>query len=50
MKKVSIWLIALAISFSIATLNPSIAQLPDPGMVIDPDRTALVITDPQNDF
>ncbi len=25
------------------------AQLPDPGMVID-DRTALVITDPQNDF
>jgi nicotinamidase-related amidase len=25
------------------------AQLPDPGMVVD-DRTALVITDPQNDF
>lgn len=25
------------------------AQLPDPGMIID-DRTALVITDPQNDF
>jgi len=25
------------------------AQLPDPGMIVD-DRTALVITDPQNDF
>jgi len=26
------------------------AQLPDPGMVIDPERTAVLITDPQNDF
>ncbi|NCF63869.1 MAG: isochorismatase family protein [Gammaproteobacteria bacterium] len=26
------------------------AQLPDPGLTIDPARTALVITDPQNDF
>jgi len=26
------------------------AQLPDPGMEIDPSRTALVVTDPQNDF
>jgi nicotinamidase-related amidase len=26
------------------------AQLPDPGMEIDPERTALLITDPQNDF
>ena len=25
------------------------AQLPDPGFTID-DRTAIVITDPQNDF
>ena len=24
--------------------------LPDPGMTIDPTRTALVVTDPQNDF
>jgi nicotinamidase-related amidase len=24
--------------------------LPNPGMTIDPERTALVITDPQNDF
>ena len=26
------------------------AQLPDPGMDIDPVRTAVLITDPQNDF
>jgi len=26
------------------------AQLPDPGMQIDPARTAVLITDPQNDF
>ncbi|MFQ5640530.1 MAG: cysteine hydrolase [bacterium] len=26
------------------------AQLPNPGMKIDPERTAIVITDPQNDF
>jgi len=26
------------------------AQLPDPGMTVDPGRTALVVTDPQNDF
>ncbi len=26
------------------------AGLPDPGMKIDPTRTALVVTDPQNDF
>lgn len=26
------------------------AQLPDPGMTIDGEHTALVITDPQNDF
>ena len=26
------------------------AQLPDPGLEIVPQRTALVITDPQNDF
>ena len=26
------------------------AQLPNPGMTVDPERTALVVTDPQNDF
>jgi nicotinamidase-related amidase len=29
---------------------PAYAQLPDPGMAITPGNTALVITDPQNDF
>jgi isochorismate hydrolase len=28
----------------------AIAQLPDPGVTIVPGRTALLITDPQNDF
>lgn len=28
----------------------AVAQLPDPGLTVDPGRTALVITDPQNDF
>jgi nicotinamidase-related amidase len=28
----------------------AVARLPDPGLTIDPARTALVITDPQNDF
>jgi len=28
----------------------ALAQLPDPGLTIDPARTAVVITDPQNDF
>ena len=33
-------------------LVPSLAaaQLPDPGMEVDLGRTALVVTDPQNDF
>ena len=35
----------------LAAVAPDLtAQLPDPGMEIDPERTALVITDPQNDF
>jgi len=33
-----------------AVTAPAAAQLPDPGMDIVPGRTALVITDPQNDF
>ncbi len=32
------------------TLTTANAQLPDPGMEIVPGRTALLITDPQNDF
>jgi nicotinamidase-related amidase len=41
----------LVILFSIGTMvSIADAQLPDPGMEIVPGRTALVITDPQNDF
>ena len=39
---------AISIVFSLTSV--AIAQLPNPGMEIDPERTALVITDPQNDF
>jgi len=46
----NIWLIILSLSFSMGALSVSVAQLPDPGMVIDPERTVLVLTDPQNDF
>jgi nicotinamidase-related amidase len=31
-------------------MMPAFAGLPDPGMMITPGNTALVITDPQNDF
>ncbi len=30
--------------------STAFAQLPNPGVTIDPERTAIVITDPQNDF
>ena len=44
--------IAGAITVLIATITVGSlqAQLPDPGMTIEPGRTALVVTDPQNDF
>jgi len=41
-----------ALALVVATLAPgaALAQLPDPGLEIEPGRTALVLTDPQNDF
>jgi len=39
-----------AVAFATLTVLNGWAQLPNPGLIIDPDRTALVITDPQNDF
>ena len=42
--------IVLGIALTIAITSVATAQLPNPGMEIDPERTALVITDPQNDF
>ncbi len=35
---------------TLIALNPLAAQLPNPGMELDLSNTALVITDPQNDF
>ena len=35
---------------AIGFVNTASAQLPDPGVTIVPGRTALLITDPQNDF
>ena len=42
-------LAAAALVMSLAAQEAQ-AQLPDPGMTIDRERTALVVTDPQNDF
>lgn len=44
--------IQMTVLFAALTIVPTgaWAQLPDPGFVIDPERTALVVTDPQNDF
>ena len=44
------FLTAAAVIMLPAAASELRAQLPDPGMQIDPVRTALVITDPQNDF
>ena len=50
MKKYLQWLAILTLLISAGAVEYAQAQLPDPGMEIDPIRTALVITDPQNDF
>jgi nicotinamidase-related amidase len=42
--------LALAVALLGLTPADTAAQLPDPGMEVDVSRTALVITDPQNDF
>ncbi len=41
--------LAFIISLSILSMSSLFAQLPDPGFTID-GTTAIVITDPQNDF
>lgn len=47
--KITKSLLAMSL-FALALAGPVAAQLPDPGMTIDSSNTALVITDPQNDF
>lgn len=41
---------AVALAMLMAITSSAWAELPNPGMTIDPARTALVVTDPQNDF
>lgn len=41
--------IAVAAVISVSAAG-SLAALPDPGVTIEPGRTALLVTDPQNDF
>lgn len=43
-------LAAVAVAASTFVAGRAQAQLPDPGLNIDRTRTALVVTDPQNDF
>jgi len=40
----------LAVATMLIACGTAAAQLPDPGMEITPSTTALVVTDPQNDF
>ncbi len=42
--------VVLGIVFTFVLAPVAIGQLPDPGMQIDPANTALVLSDPQNDF
>jgi biuret amidohydrolase len=39
-----------AVASLTAAISSALAELPDPGMQIEKGRTALVVTDPQNDF
>lgn len=48
MKKLFTLLSGLTLLASVS--GTATAGLPDPGFTIDPERTALLITDPQNDF
>ena len=41
--------IALTLTVVLASITSIFAQLPDPGFTVD-ENTAIVITDPQNDF
>ena len=45
----TVYSLAVTATALVSLAGPLEAQLPDPGMVVD-DRTALVLTDPQNDF
>lgn len=42
--------ILMGATLSVGLISNIYAELPNPGLQIEPGRTALVITDPQNDF
>lgn len=50
MKKRITIIIAMGTALLFGITNVTLANLPNPGMKIERNRTALVITDPQNDF
>ncbi len=51
MKKLNVFKKSLFMLMALTAISSvADAGLPDPGMKIDPERTAIVITDPQNDF
>ena len=43
-------ILSALVPLAVLASTSALAQLPDPGMHIVPERTAVVITDPQNDF
>lgn len=45
-----VWTIVLVGMATLMMHGPVSAELPDPGVTLDPSNTALMITDPQNDF
>jgi nicotinamidase-related amidase len=49
-RKPTLWPASLIMAALFVVGRPAVAQLPDPGMEIDSERTAVVVTDPQNDF
>ena len=48
--RTSVFHLGLAAGFVLGLAQTATAELPDPGMKIDPTNTALLITDPQIDF
>ncbi len=50
LSRLALFTLALVALAGVAFPGVVLAQLPNPGLIIEPGRTALVITDPQNDF
>jgi nicotinamidase-related amidase len=50
MKSIQTATMKIGLTIALLTSLPAVAELPDPGMTVTQGNTALVITDPQNDF